>query len=56
MKMVAEGVGTTTALLALARDNRIDLPITQQVHSILHLGNAPRDAIRAIMERPLRPE
>jgi glycerol-3-phosphate dehydrogenase (NAD(P)+) len=56
MKMVAEGVGTTSALLALARDNRIDLPITQQVHSILHLGNAPRDAIRSIMERPLRPE
>lgn len=56
MTMVAEGVGTTAALLALARDHRIDLPITQQVHSILHLGNAPRDAIRAIMERPLRRE
>jgi len=56
MKMVAEGVGTTAALLALARDHRIDLPITEQVHSILHLGNAPQDAIRAIMERPLRRE
>lgn len=56
MTMVAEGVGTSAALLALARECRIDLPITQQVHSILHLGNAPRDAIRAIMERPLRPE
>jgi glycerol-3-phosphate dehydrogenase (NAD(P)+) len=56
MTMVAEGVGTTEALLALARDHHIDLPITQQVHSILYLGNAPRDAIRAIMERPLRRE
>ncbi|HUI51807.1 MAG TPA: NAD(P)H-dependent glycerol-3-phosphate dehydrogenase [Terriglobales bacterium] len=56
MKMVAEGVGTTAALLALARDNHIELPITQQVHSILHLGNPPREAIRAIMERPLRRE
>ena len=56
LKMVAEGVGTTTALLALARDNHIELPITQQVHSLLHLGNPPRDAIRAIMERPLRRE
>lgn len=56
MIMVAEGVGSTAALLALAREHHIDLPITQQVHSILHLGNAPRDAIRAIMERPLRPE
>jgi len=56
MTMVAEGVGTTAALLALARENHIELPITQQVHSILHLGNPPRDAIRAIMERPLKRE
>jgi len=56
MNMVAEGVGTTAALLALARDYSIELPITEQVHSILQLGNAPQDAIRAIMERPLRRE
>ena len=56
MTMVAEGVGTTAALLALARENRLELPITQQVHSILHLGNSPREAIRAIMERPLKRE
>ncbi len=56
MKMVAEGVGTAEALLGLARERHIDLPITEQVHSILHLGNSPRDAIRAIMERPLKRE
>jgi glycerol-3-phosphate dehydrogenase (NAD(P)+) len=56
MKMVAEGVGTAEALLGLARERSIELPITQQVHSILHLGNSPRDAIRAIMERPLKRE
>lgn len=56
MKMVAEGVGTTEALLGLARQHSIELPITEQVHSILHLGNPPREAIRAIMERPLRRE
>ena len=56
MNMVAEGVGTTAALLALARDHGIELPITEQVHSILHLGNSPQDAIRAIMERPLKRE
>jgi glycerol-3-phosphate dehydrogenase (NAD(P)+) len=56
MNMVAEGVGTAEALLSLARERNIDLPITEQVHSILHLGNSPRDAIRAIMERPLRRE
>jgi glycerol-3-phosphate dehydrogenase (NAD(P)+) len=56
MNMVAEGVGTTAALLGLARERNIELPITEQVHSILHLGNSPRDAIRAIMERPLKHE
>jgi len=53
---VAEGVGTAEALLALAREHHIELPITEQVHSILHLGNSPQDAIRAIMERPLKRE
>jgi glycerol-3-phosphate dehydrogenase (NAD(P)+) len=56
MKMIAEGVGTTEALMALARERQIELPITEQVYSILRLGNSPLDAIRAIMERPLRRE
>jgi glycerol-3-phosphate dehydrogenase (NAD(P)+) len=56
MHGVAEGVGTTSALLALARENKIDLPITEQVDAILHQGKAPREAIRAIMERPQRKE
>jgi glycerol-3-phosphate dehydrogenase (NAD(P)+) len=56
MNMVAEGVGTTEALVALARERHIDLPITEQVYSILRLGNSPQDAIRAIMERPLKRE
>jgi len=56
MRMVAEGVGTAAALLALARENGIDLPITEQVDAILNQGKAPRDAIREIMERPQRRE
>jgi glycerol-3-phosphate dehydrogenase (NAD(P)+) len=56
MNMVAEGVGTAEALLSLAREHHIELPITEQVHSILNLGNSPQDAIRAIMERPLKSE
>jgi glycerol-3-phosphate dehydrogenase (NAD(P)+) len=56
MKMVAEGVGTTGALLALAGDARIELPITEQVDAILHHGRSPREAIRSIMERPLKRE
>ena len=56
MKMVAEGVGTTAALLELAREAGIELPITEQVDAILHHGKAPRDAIRDIMDRPLKRE
>jgi glycerol-3-phosphate dehydrogenase (NAD(P)+) len=56
MRMVAEGVDTTAALLALAREHGIELPITGQVDAILHQGKAPREAIREIMERPLKRE
>jgi glycerol-3-phosphate dehydrogenase (NAD(P)+) len=56
MKMVAEGVGTSGALLALARDTGMELPITEQVEAILHQGRPPREAIRSIMERPLKRE
>jgi glycerol-3-phosphate dehydrogenase (NAD(P)+) len=56
MRMVAEGVGTTAALLALARDATVELPITAQVDAILHQGKAPREAIQDIMNRPQKPE
>jgi glycerol-3-phosphate dehydrogenase (NAD(P)+) len=55
-RMVAEGVGTAAPLLALAREHGIELPITEQVDAILHQGKAPNDAIRDIMERPLKRE
>ena len=50
--MVAEGVLTTNAALGLAAAHSIEMPITQQVHLILHQGKAPRDAIRNLMTRP----
>jgi glycerol-3-phosphate dehydrogenase (NAD(P)+) len=56
MRMVAEGVGTTAALLALACEAGVELPITEQVDAILSHGKSPRDAIRDMMERPLRRE
>jgi glycerol-3-phosphate dehydrogenase (NAD(P)+) len=56
MHGVAEGVGTTAALLTLARANKVELPITEQVDAILRQGKAPREAIRAIMERAQRKE
>jgi glycerol-3-phosphate dehydrogenase (NAD(P)+) len=56
MHMVAEGVKTTAPLLDLAREHQIDLPITEQVEAILHQSKSPKDAIRDIMERPLKRE
>jgi len=56
MRMIAEGVGTTAALLALAREAKVELPITEQVNAILHHGKSPREAIRDIMDRPQKRE
>lgn len=56
MRMVAEGVGTTDALLGLSHASGIEMPITEQVYAILHGECLPREAIRAIMDRPLKRE
>lgn len=56
MRMVAEGVDTAAPLLALAREHGVEMPITEQVDAILHSGKAPKDAIREIMDRPLKRE
>jgi glycerol-3-phosphate dehydrogenase (NAD(P)+) len=55
-RMVAEGVGTAGALLALASECQIELPITAQVNAILHQGKSPRDAMEEIMGRPQKRE
>jgi glycerol-3-phosphate dehydrogenase (NAD(P)+) len=56
MKMVAEGVGTTAALLDLATEANVELPITEQVAMILHEGKSPAEAIGDVMERPSKRE
>jgi glycerol-3-phosphate dehydrogenase (NAD(P)+) len=53
---VAEGVDTAKPLLALAREHKVDLPITTQVEAILRGDQNPRAAIREIMERPQKKE
>ncbi len=53
---VAEGVRCTGAALGLAAKHGVEMPITAEMHAILHRGRAPRDAIRALMTRPGRDE
>lgn len=51
MKMVAEGVRTTEAALALGARHDIELPIAKEMSEVLAGVKAPRDAIRNLMGR-----
>ena len=48
---VAEGVSTTTAAVGLARVRGVEMPITEQMHAILHHGKDPQDAMYELMTR-----
>lgn len=56
MTMIAEGVETTAAAVDLARKFQVDMPITEQMGAILEGRISPREAIRELMERALKPE
>jgi glycerol-3-phosphate dehydrogenase (NAD(P)+) len=56
MRMVAEGVETCGVAVRLGETMGVDLPIIQQMNSVLHGGKSPRDAIRDLMERSLKGE
>jgi glycerol-3-phosphate dehydrogenase (NAD(P)+) len=56
MAMVAEGVETCGAAVALGTKFGVDLPITQQMDAVLRRGKDPRSALRDLMERTLREE
>lgn len=56
MSMVAEGVETCGAAVALGAKFGVDLPIIQQMDAVLHQGKNPREALRDLMERTLRGE
>ncbi len=49
--MVAEGIFTTTAAVGLAQARGVEMPITEQMHAILHQGKSPREAIHVLMSR-----
>ncbi len=56
MNMVAEGVKTTLAAYELAKKMGVDLPISTQVYQILYEGKNPKEAVKELMRRELRPE
>lgn len=56
MRMVAEGVETTYAAVELARRHGVNLPIIFQMERLFRGEVTPREAIRELMERTLKPE
>ncbi len=56
MRMVAEGVATTHAAVALASRHGVEMPIARQVHAVLFAGRAPQDAAAELLSRPLKEE
>jgi glycerol-3-phosphate dehydrogenase (NAD(P)+) len=56
MRMVAEGVATTRAAVALAGRSGVEMPIARQVHAVLFEGVEARDAVTGLLARPLKEE
>jgi len=56
MKMVAEGVKSTAAVLALAERVGVEMPIAEQVGAVLYEGRTPAEIVPALMLREAKPE
>ena len=53
---IVEGVPTTAAVVELARQYRVEMPITQAVYAVLFEDLDPIEAITMLMTRPLKDE
>jgi glycerol-3-phosphate dehydrogenase (NAD(P)+) len=56
MHMVAEGVKTSRAVVALARGQNLELPIAEQVAAVVNGEKTAADVIPALMQRQMRAE
>jgi glycerol-3-phosphate dehydrogenase (NAD(P)+) len=56
MRMVAEGVKSTAAVLELARRHRVEMPIAEQVGAVLYEGKRAEDLVTALMLREAKAE
>ncbi len=55
-EQVAEGVWNCANARELAAEAGIDVPITDEVHAIVHEGKDPREAVSNLLTREPRPE
>ncbi len=54
--MVAEGVNTTRSAFRLARQCKIEMPITVEIYRVLFQNKSPREAVRDLMDRAQKAE
>ncbi|MEY9213578.1 NAD(P)-dependent glycerol-3-phosphate dehydrogenase [Thermobifida halotolerans] len=55
-RQTAEGVKSSESVLALARANGVDMPITEAVVAMMYHGLPPAEALLAFMSRSAKPE
>ena len=53
---VVEGVATAKEVVALAKKQKIDMPITEQVYNVLYENTSPEDAVNALFNRAITKE
>ncbi len=51
MHMVAEGVKSVPAVIALAEAHGVEMPIAREVYRVVHEGGTPRQAFRGLIRR-----
>ncbi|MDX1691303.1 MAG: NAD(P)H-dependent glycerol-3-phosphate dehydrogenase [Acidimicrobiia bacterium] len=56
MRMVAEGVKTTKAVLEIADDLDVEMPIARMVGRVLYEGMEPTEMVQGLMGRAPKPE
>jgi glycerol-3-phosphate dehydrogenase (NAD(P)+) len=56
MTQTCEGVKSCQAILELAQENEVDMPITEQVVEVVHNGLQPVDMLSRFMSRDIKPE
>ena len=56
MNEVAEGVKTAKVVMELAKDYKIDMPISEEVYKVLYEGNTVNDAFRGLLKREVGSE
>lgn len=53
---VVEGVATAKEVVALAKKQNIDIPITEQVYNVLYKNTPPKNAVDALFNRAITKE